>query len=324
MKRVILIMITLLLMMTIVGCTQNDLEDYKSAMNKTENMERGKVEVDIKSTTKYNTEELDDETLAILDKFDEFSFTTIGRFDRQKKRTINESYVILGDLGYDFNIYGLDDKHYLELLFVNINDKKFIELSENEVVIEEDIPEDVFEEFAKKWNNILMEDNVTKGEKVLITTDDGEVKSREFTIDLKDEQLKELLSYFIDLIKDNEDFEKFFEDMVHYSNEEELTNDQKREIYDEIISNINKMFLDANEINLYYKAYIDIDGYVVKEDIRFNLRNKETKSGELESINFEMTNKYTNIEKEQELDFETPTQQNTIKFEDINWEEVKW
>lgn len=324
MKRVILIMIILLLMMTIMGCTQNDLEDYKSAMNKTENMERGKVEVDIKCITNYNTEELDDETLAILDKFDEFSFTTIGRFDKKQKKSIDESYVVLGDLGYDFNVYGIDDKHYLELLFVNINDKKFIEVSENEVEFEEDIPEDVFKAFAEKWNEILMEENVSKGEKALITTDDGEVKSREFTIDLKDEQLKELLSYFIDLIKDNEDFKKFFENMVYYSNEEELTDEQKIEIYNEIISAINELLLNTNELSLFYKAYIDIDGYVVKEDIRFNLRNKEVKSGELEAIDFEIINKYTNIEEEQELDFELPTQLNTIRFEEINWEEVKW
>src|SRR5690606_12519226 len=152
------------------------------------------------------------------------------------KKSIDESYLVFGDLGYDFRFYSLDDKYYLEPMFMNLNDKKFIEINEKDVVPEEDIPEDLLKEFADKWNELLMEENVAKGEKVLVTTDDGEVKSREFTIDLKDEQLKELLSHFIDLVKNDEDFKEFFNNMIYYSDEEELNDEQKIELYDKVIS----------------------------------------------------------------------------------------
>jgi hypothetical protein len=293
-------------------------------MVKTENMKRGKIEIDIINTIEYNTEGLDDEAIKILDKFDEIKFTSKGEFDKEKEKSIDEIYIVFGDLGYDLNIYSIDDSYYVEPLFINLGDKKYIGIKMDDATIKRDLLEDLISEFNNKWHEILMEDNVVKGKKVLITTDDGEVKSREFTINLNNEQLKELLSYFLDIIKDNEEFQEYLEQLIYYSDEKGLSEEDKNEIYDLMYSSFKEMLLESGELNLFYKAYIDIDGYVVKEDIKFNLSNSEVDKGELKSINFEMTIKYTNIEKEQNLGFDMPTEENTISIEEIKWEDIEW
>lgn len=321
MKKTILILIIFTLIISTIGCTQSDLENYKAAMDKTYNMSKGSSIMEIESSTKYNTEGLNEELIKMLSKFENTKITVKSYFDNDIKRSKDEGYLVIGELGYDFNIYSVDEKYYIETLFLDLKDKKYIELDIEEMVIGGEKSEDLFKAFATKWSEIINEENVMKGEKVLITTDDGEVKSREFTIDLKDEQLKELLVYFIEEIEKNDEYMDFIEEGIYFTNEEEkLTEVEQKEKYKVVFTELKNFIINAKNMKLYYKAYIDIDGYVVQEDINFSFENETVGSGEFESIKFEMVNQYTNIEKEQNLDFEAPSIQESIKLGDIDFE----
>lgn len=324
MKKIILLLTAILIMISTIGCTESDLENYKSAMDKTDNMSKGTVQIEMSSKMDFNTEGLDDEIIKSIEKFKEWSMTIRSRFDKGLGKGIDEGYVVAGGLGYDFNIYELEEKIYIEPLFINLKDKRFIEINPNEFSTDTEDSEDLFKVFSYKWSEILKEDNVMKGEKVLITTDDGEVKSREFTISLNDEQLKELLIFIIEYMEQNDEYKDIFDEMVTYSEDIELTEEEKDKVYVEIMNVMKEFITDADELNLFYKAYIDIDNYVVKEDITFNFKNGSKNSGELQSIIYDMVIQYENIEKEQNIEFENPELSNTIKLEDIDWEELKW
>ena len=321
MKKVILILIISTLIISTIGCTQSDLENYKAAMDKTDSMSKGSSIMEIESRTKYNTEGLNEEFTKMLSKFENTKITVKSYFDNDIKKSKDEGYLVIGGLGYDLNIYSVDEKYYVEPLFLDLKDKKYIELDLEEMVTEGEKSEDLFKAFAIKWSEIIKEDNVMKGKKVLISTDDGEVKSREFTIDLKDEQLKELLLYFIEEVEKNDEYMDFIEEGMYFTNEEEkLTEDEQKEKYKVIFTELKNFIINAKNMKLYYKAYIDIDGYVVQEDIKFSFENETVGSGEFESIKFEMVNQYTNIEKEQSIDFEVPSLQESIKLGDIDFE----
>lgn len=322
MKKTILILMIFALVISTIGCTQSDLENYKAAMDKTENMIKGSSVMEIETSTNYNLDGLDEELIKMLKNFEETKIIVKSYFDKDIKRSKDEGYLVLGELGYDFNVYGVDEKYYIEPLFFNLKDKKYIELNIEEMISENQKSEDLFKAFANKWSEIINEENVMKGDKVLITTDDGEVKSSEFTIDLNDEQLKELLLFFIQKFEENDEYMNLLEEGIYYSNEEQLTDEEKKEMYATVFEELKSFIKNAKDMNLFYKAYIDIDGYVVQEDIKFSFENESASSGALENIEFKMVNQYTNIEKEQDLGFDDPTPEQSIILDDIDFENL--
>lgn len=322
MKKTILILMIFALVISTIGCTQSDLENYKAAMDKTENMIKGSSVMEIETSTNYNLDGLDEELIKMLKTFEETKIIVKSYFDKDIKRSKDEGYLVLGELGYDFNVYGVDEKYYIEPLFFNLKDKKYIELNIEEMISENQKSEDLFKAFANKWSEIINEENVMKGDKVLITTDDGEVKSSEFTINLNDEQLKELLLFFIQKFEENDEYMNLLEEGIYYSNEEQLTDEEKKEMYATVFEELKSFIKNAKDMNLFYKAYIDIDGYVVQEDIKFSFENESASSGALENIEFKMVNQYTNIEKEQDLGFDDPTPEQSIILDDIDFENL--
>lgn len=323
MKKYLLLLLILVLSLSLVACSGSALENYQQAMEKTDNMTRASESMEIKVEAEYNTDGLDEDVLKVIESFQNMTFTLKGSFDNELNKSMNSGYLTYGDFGYDFNIYGIEDKTYIEPFFLNLRDHRYIEVSmEDFEKSEDDLSMKMFEKTGDKWNEIINEENVMKGEKVLVTTDDGEVKSSEFTITLNDEQLKEFLLYVIELFEENDEYLNIMGETTYIKDEVELTEEEKEEIYKEAFEVLKDFLRNSENLNLFYKAYIDVDNYVVQEDVRFIMDNDGSGSGELISLEFTMTNKYWNIEKDQELDFDLPRPDNSIKLEDLNLEEL--
>lgn len=323
MRKYILVSLILALIISTIGCTQSDLENYTIAMDKTDNMSRGSAITEMSISNKINTDGMDEEVLKIIERFEDTKFSLKNNFDKEVSKSKAELYMFTGGFGYDMNVYKINDSFYIEPLFLSLKDKKYVEISEDEFlpVQDDELPLDLFEAFGEKWSEILKEENVMKGENVLISTEDGEVKSREFTIELNEEQLKELMTFIINELQKNDDYMEIMEEVVYFSDEENLTQEQKEELFNQIFEELKSFVLNADNMNLFYKAYIDIDGYVIQEDVVFTLENKEATSGEVEDLKYEMTNQYFNIEREQSLEFEVPTNE-VIKFKDLDIERL--
>lgn len=325
MKKYLMLLLILILSLGLVACSGSALEHYRLAMEKTDNMSKASESLEIKVEAEYNTQGLDEDLLKIIESFQNITFTLKGGFDNELNKSKNSGYLNFGDFGYDFNVYGVEDKTYMEPFFLNLKDHRYIEISmENFEKPEDDLPMGMLEKISDKWDKIINEENVIKGEKVLVTTDDGEVKSSEFTINLNDEQLKEFLLYVIELFEENEEYLNIMGKTTYIKEEVELSEKEKEEIYKEAFEALKEFLRNSENLNLFYKAYIDVDNYVVQEDVRFSMdnNNDDAKSGELISLEFTMTNKYWNIEKDQELDFDLPSPESFIKLGDLDLEEL--
>ncbi|MDR7869851.1 MAG: hypothetical protein RIN55_03275 [Tissierellaceae bacterium] len=323
MKKHIFLFVLVLLMISITACSGSNLENYVAAIEKTNSMVKGSDSMEMSIVTKYNTVGLEEDVQKLIQSFEQSKFTMTGSFDNDLKKSRKIGYLNYGNLGFDFNIYGVDDAYYIEPFFLELKDHRYIEFSLDEFKVpESEIPSEFFQEIGKKWNEIISEENVMRGEKVLVTTDDGEIKSREFTITLNEEQLKEFILYIIELFEENGEYLNIMDQVTYIETDVELTEEDKENLYRDLFTGLKDFIDKSDDLNLFYKAYIDIDGYVVQEDIEFNMGNEAGKAGELINLSFSMVTKYWDIEKEQDLDFDITSFDNSIRFDKLNLEEL--
>ena len=322
-KYLAIISFTMVLVLGLTACAGSDLESYQAAMEKTNSMVKGSDSMDISIKTKYNSNGLEEDLQGLLESYGETRFSTKGSFDKEQNKFIKMGYLSSGDLGYDFNVYGIEDIYYIEHFFFNLKDHRYIQLSLDDFEIQEsEMPLEFLTKISDKWNEIINEENVMKGENVLVSTDDGEVKSREFTIRLNDSQLKEFLIYVIEQFEENEEYLNIMEEMTYMNAEEVLTEDEKGEIYEEVFDSLKEFIKTSDGLSLFYKAYIDIDGYVVQEDIDFSMDTQGSDKANLLNLEFTMTSKYWNIEKDQDLDYEIPRVEDSIRLDEIDIKEL--
>lgn len=322
MKKTILGIFILLLGIFTVACGQSNLENYKDAVIKTDSITKGTETMEVNIFTNYKTEGLNEEDIRLIKSFEKVGFTLKSSFDNKADKYMASGYMNFANLGYDFKAYGINGKKYIEPYFLNLKDKKYIEIKEGEFSPQTDISVDLFEEIGAKWNELINEDNVIKGENVLVSTDDGEVKSKEFTIDLRDEQMREFLLYIVESFEKKDEYMQVFQQVTYLSDGENMTEKEKEEVYEELFVELKEFIEETENLNLFYKAYIDIDGYIVQEDIRFSFENEAIESGELKNFEFSMTNKISNIEKDQDFNFIEPREEESISIDEIDFEAI--
>lgn len=314
MKKIFIVLLAVSLSLTLTACGKSDLENYLVAMAKTENMIKASESMSMDLETKFDTEESPNQT----------SFSLEGSFDKEVGKSMHRGYLNFANLGYDFNIYEIEGSYYLEPFFINLKDKSYVELSREDFSLDENQSiKDLLKKINGKWLEIINEENVMKGERVLITTDAGEVKSREFTITLNEHQLKEFIFYAIDLFEDNEIYMDLLEEITYLDDEEDrLTEEEKKELYKEMFYEAKNFIENTEDLNLFYKAYIDMDNYVVQEDLKFNIGSEDASSKELISLGLTMTNRYWNIEKDQDFNFDIAPEDKSIRLEELDLEEI--
>jgi len=88
-------------------------------------------------------------------------------------------------------------------------------------------------------------------------TDDGDVKVTEYTIEPSNDQL---FMFLFDVIKIIEDNKQALEDFVDFDQNESLD-----VTFQEILA-------ELEDVSFSYKSYIDIDNYIVSEDINFGYK----------------------------------------------------
>lgn len=327
MKKILVLVMTLAMVLNI-GCGRSDLQEYNNAMKKTSDLRRYESNVLVTVKNEFDTKGYNDAGIKHLENFEDISLLAKGKIDMDKKRSIAEINAKMGGMGIDFNLYTLDEKHYIEVLAPIISDKKYIEiegtdLSGNTMYNFDEIEEivgtgknitgltdETLEKIRTKWLEILNDENVFKGEKILVTTEEGEVKAREYTIDIKEEQSTEFINYIIDTIVSGGDIDKAVK---------ESDADIDGEQMESVIDGFRKIIKDAKDLSFSYKAYIDIDGHMVEEKIGIIYENGKVRVKQpLKKMTININTQTTNIGKEQIFDMEEPNGKNTIKFGDLD------
>ncbi|MGM0379720.1 MAG: hypothetical protein ACQEQE_08260 [Bacillota bacterium] len=221
----------------IIGCESNNYEDFKSAVEKTSNIEKGKMEQNI--NINFGKEKQD---------LDEVKVRNIVYYKKDRQKIIN--YTEVDDIGYDLEIYL--DKNKDDILVYLSNIGKYFKINSNEDnsnINNESISKytglfnkEKIEKIKNIWNELIKKENVFTGKDTIVDTKEGKVKAKKYIIKLNKEQIESL----------NDEFSEIF----------------KKEI--------KKLDLDSiiiNEIN--YQALEDQDGFLVKEDtnIKFIIKS---------------------------------------------------
>lgn len=318
MKRIMAVVISLILLFSITGCSTDAFKAYREAREKTSGITQGHLIQEIIIENKYNTEGLSDEDIKELSYFNQIQskMDIVFKEDKENTKIISRNYFNLGGLGFDSAFYKDKERMYIKtpILGKYVVLDEFLENGEKiDIFGDRDNEGNQFEEqiiskIGEIWVGVLKEKDVVSGKKTLLSTEDGEVKATEFSIDPSEEQIKELMKEVATLLSANEEFKQMIA-LVYGNNKEEKI--ETESIFQDFINKID----DINVSGFKYTGYIDIDGYITQEEISLIISNEKAKSKEIKESNISIKIKNLSIEREQAFDFPDLNENNTLDIE---------
>lgn len=319
-KRILLVVLAFALIIFSTACKKNDFEAYVKAVNKTNEIKRGQKSLDFKMNMDFNTEELTSEEIKDLNYFRNFEAKFNVTFDDELKKTIGRNYFNFGGLGFDAAFYNDGEKSFIKMPIVGkyiVLDEKFME---NHIKDKDDeykenkcISDKTIEELESKWVTMIKRENVFAGKESVMTTPDGEVKVTEYTIKLTGEQFKKLLDESIDILLGDEALKETIKEYADKSGYAEADFN-----FDKALNNLKKSLKGSEIGNLFYTAYMDIDGYIIKENIEFDISFIGEEFNGLDGLKYSLETNLWSIEKEQKFDFPQLTDENTLNNDEID------
>jgi hypothetical protein len=319
-KIVFITAFSLILIMFLTSCNTTNLVEYKKASEKTDQIIKGQTAGEFTMTTEINPDGLTAEEIKELNYIKDMDGSFSVVFDDEEEKAIIRNYLNFGGLGYDFEVYVNGEEVSIKLPVVG----KYLRIDEEMISEGEQyydtgnqiISEETKKEFTKKWISLMNEEDVFKGKNIVLTTPDGEVKTTEYTIKLSDEQIKTLLKTTAQILSEDEALKLFFEKNISVNvgeTEGELEQKTFEEMLDDIVSSAEKFKVE----NFSYRAYVDIDGYIVNEIIDISLKTIDAEKEGIIGINYNLDIKTWDINKEQKFEFPTLTDENTIKTDEM-------
>lgn len=316
MKKKILLLLALSLIFGLVGCSKSTIEEYSNAVKKTAELKKGETIIDATIKNEFDTTKLTEQGKMLLGLFEDISLSINTKKDLDQEKEVSEITIGIAGTSMDFNLYFFGDKSYMEFINPILSDKKYIEFEDEDIIkIDQDkapsgLSEGTLEKIREKWLEMVNSENIFKGENILISTDAGEVKAREYRIDLNNEQIIELANYTIDTILENKDFER------------NLEGGSILELL-QLKHNLNilkERLKTATDLGFNYKAYIDKDGYIVEEKLGFIYASDKTYGLPIKKSEINISSHMTNTAPE--FHIEEPNENNTINIKDIDFEKM--
>lgn len=317
MKKIILILLAAMLVLSLVACNTDNLAQYKKAFEKTEQITKGQLSADFSMVMDYDTTGLTAEEIRDLNYFKDMKGSFNSVFDDDVEKVILRNYMNFGGLGYDFDMYINGEEFFMKLPVIG----KYIKISEIQNAIEQEdykfdqtiLSEESMKAITDKWVGLMKEDNVFKGKDIILTTPDGEVKTTEYTITLTDEQIKLFVSESVDIAEKDVNLKQYYDKFLKVKiNDEDLSFEDMIKFFKDNIENYNVE-------NFKYTALVDIDGYIVNENILFSIKSTNTDLM-LKGMDYNLDIKTWDINKEQSFDFPVLTKDNTMDVD--NTEEM--
>lgn len=315
-KKISLILVLMVILLT--ACNTNNLAEYKKAAEKTEQIASGQTTGEFLLITEFNSEGLTPEEIRELNYIKDMSGSFSVVFNDDEEKSIIRNYFNFGGLGYDFEVYINGEEMFMKLPVVG----KYMKIDDmsafgEEMYQQEDdvISEDTVSQFSKKWLSLMNEEDVFKGKDIVVTTPDGEVKTKKYVIKLNDEQIKALLKDSVEILSKDNDLKKLYEENIR-TIAEPLEDKTFEEALLDIKNNTDKYYVE----NFTFTAYVDIDGYIVNQIIELLLKAKDVDKGGIESFSYSLNIKNWDINKKQSFDFPVLTDENTMNIEDMDAE----
>lgn len=296
--KIAMIMIGLLTLL-LTGCSTNDMQAYFDAIELTDKEVTGRNEIELYAELEFNEEDLDADQLRNLSYFDVIHIRYQDKFDysNENEKMEGNMYYNLGGLGLDMSIYMHDGLLYMKM---PVQDKYMDMTSELNNTNEEGLSEkqgmymDMVEPFMEEWQNILKTDDIVKGEKTYVLTEEGQIKATTYNITIDEAQLKTLTSKMTSSISTEEFIENSFT-----NNGESLTQEEIAEVKEEFEAVFSQVKIES----FVGTAFVDYDGRMVRQTFDFVLNFGVVDSGQLERIEGSFSMELTELGEEQEFDF---------------------
>ncbi|MDP3385869.1 MAG: hypothetical protein Q8S24_01440 [Eubacteriales bacterium] len=262
----------LIMMMLSVGCSTNALLDYNNAVGKTEDITRGRMSLSIKVDNTFSTDGLSEEAISNLKNFEKIEMSMISSFDNNQIKSVNDVYMNLGGMGIDAMIYSIEDYAYIRLPMINGYIKINLDALDMSMSMDSSGTESLIRRVTKEWTDLLETENVVKGEKSIMTTEDGEVKVTKFTVSPTEDQLRLLLKKIIAIVRSEKEV---LADFIQFADTDGGLD------FDTLVRGIEQEIEEMEKITFNSVAFIDIDGYIVKESIEIHFENYDPKPGQV-------------------------------------------
>ena len=312
MKRKLSLLLLIAILLT--ACNTNNLAEYKKAVDKTDQITKGQTLGEFTLITEFNQEGLTAEEIRELNYIKDMNGSFSVVFDDEEEKSIIRNYLNFGGLGYDFDVFINKEEMFMKLpvigKYLKIDDMSSI--SEDMQTERQIVSEETIKEFSKKWISLMNEEDVFKGKDIVLTTPDGEVKTKEYIIKLSDEQIKALLNDSVEIFSQDKSLKKLYEENIS-----SIAEPLKDKTFEEMLSEIKNNADKFNVENFSYTAYVDIDGYIVNEIIDIKFGSIDSEEIGIESFSYNLNMKNWDINKKQNFDFPVLTDENTVNIEEM-------
>jgi hypothetical protein len=316
MKKLLLMIITLLLAVSLISCTTNSLEDYKKAAEKTEQIKKGRTAGEFSLEMEFNTKDMTEDQIKQLNYFKHMKGTFDVAFDDEAEQGIFRNYMSFGGLGFDYDLFVNGNEIFMKLPIIG----KYMRLDElqtqmNSAQYEEMelISADTQEAISEKWLGILRDEDIFKGRDIVLTTPDGEVKTTEYTIKLKDEQIKSLAEYSADILSRDEKLKENYRRYI-----QEKVGHMKDKAFEQFFSDLKDNMKNYTVDSFSYTGYVDIDGYLVNETVEFSMKTDNPGRASAERFSFRLEVKNWDINRPQQFEFPVLSEENTLNADEVN------
>ncbi|PKM51584.1 MAG: hypothetical protein CVV02_06530 [Firmicutes bacterium HGW-Firmicutes-7] len=316
MKRIWLVLALVLLL---TGCSSDDLSNYKKALEETNSIEKGKIQVNVRTKIDFVSEGLTDTQIRDLSYFDQIEFDMSAQYDAssESNKVIVKSYYNFGGMGFDSKFYIDGSNMYMKMPIINgyisFNPEDLDQEKSNR--ISEDVCQEIIKPVLEKWNELLKQEDVLKGKKTYVLTEEGQIKTTTYSIDASEEQLKAVGDEMISVIKDQDIIETFLREGFK---EQEVDQEDVEEILSTIEGYISRLVLEG------FKgiAYVDFDGRLIKEEYEINLGWISPKKGEPRSVEILFSTVHSNLGEEQVFEFPTVKEDQWINMNDFDQKSI--
>lgn len=302
-KRIWSLVMLVALMASLAGCQSKDYDSYREAMERTAQLERYEEHWRLEIATEYDLASVEDtETRRELEDLTHFVIEMVEKRDLGEGLIQAEAHVEYGSLGFDGDYLVNGEGSYLTLPFI----ESYIRLDESEangldtgefnLIVEEE----TLLMIQQIWLDVITDDEVFRGDEILVDTPDGKVKTTKYTITISDAVFKELLSEVAPVLLADE---RFIETLSEQEMPEEVD-------LMKWVEGLASMTLERFQ----QEIYVDIDGYVVREDLMAKVSSTDEF---FQGASFEMHSELYSINENLVFDFPEIDEEDTLSLDEF-------
>ena len=309
-----MIVILLCMVFAMAGCSKDALTGYLSALEETSNIPSGKKQVEVSINMDFNKVNMSAEDLDKIKYLEHMDFTLEVTHDvvDYDEKAIIKGYADIGGLGIDATLYADGENTYLYIPmlggYVDLEQYQDTTVPNDDLGIKTDSDDgqegqwedyidqgEEFQPIIDKFTELLTDKDVMKGERTYITTEDGQIKTTIYTVNLNETQLKELLREAVYTLTTQE-----ISNSIPIISKEDKT---------DFLSEIDKMTEEFTLENFSSTAYVDFDGRLVRQDMELEIAIKnDGESGSLNRINVTVNITNSGLGEKQDMEFPEVTE----------------